>query len=58
MKTNTRRFQTIRIAARACILALAMIGPLAGFAAAQDDGAHRGNTGAGFVLYVSLMRNA
>ena len=58
MTTTTRRFQTIRTAARAGILALAMIGPLAGFAAAQDDGARRGNTGAGFVLYVSLMRNA
>lgn len=58
MKTNTRRFQTIRIAARAGFLAFAMIGPLAGFAAAQDDGAHRANTGAGFVLYVSLMRNS
>ncbi|WP_370322836.1 hypothetical protein [Oricola sp.] len=58
MKTTTRRFQTIRIAIRASVLALAMIGPLAGFAAAQDDGARRGNSGAGFVLYVSLMRNA
>lgn len=56
MKKTTRRFQSIRIAARAGFLALAMIGPLAGFAAAQDDGARRGNTGAGFVLYVSLMR--
>jgi len=58
MKTTTRSFQSIRIAIRAGVLALAMIGPLAGFAAAQDDGARRGNSGAGFVLYVSLMRNA
>lgn len=49
---------TIRIATRAGLLAIAMIGPLAGFAAAQDDGNARGNSGAGFVLYMSLMRNA
>ena len=55
---RTRRYQTLRTATRAGLLALAMIGPLAGFAAAQDDGAARGNSGAGFVLYVSLMRNA
>lgn len=58
MTTRHNRYQALRTAARAGFLALALIGPLAGFAAAQDDGFHRGNTGAGFVLYVSLMRNA
>lgn len=57
MKTNRRRIQTVRTLARTALLALFMIGPLAGFAAAQDDGAHK-LSGAGFVLYVSLMRNA
>ena len=58
MTPKTGFLKNLRIAARAGILAAAMIGPLAGFAAAQDDGLHRGNNGAGFVLYVSLMRNA
>ena len=57
MKTNRRRIQTARTLARTALLALFMIGPLAGFAAAQDDGARK-LSGAGFVLYVSLMRNA
>jgi len=48
--------QSLRIALRAALLAVFMIGPLAGFAAAQDDGARK-LSGAGFVLYVSLMRN-
>lgn len=50
--------QTIRIAARAGMLALFLIGPLAGFAAAQDSGLRHGASGAGFVLYVSLLRNS
>jgi len=48
---------SLRIALRAATLAVFMIGPLAGFAAAQDAG-KRDLTGAGFVLYVSLLRNA
>lgn len=58
MTTNRNSIRTIRTALRAATLALFMIGPLAGFAAAQDDGFHRSNSGAGFVLYVSLLRNA
>ncbi len=57
MNTIRRHRQSIRIATRAAMLAVFMIGPLAGFAAAQDDSARK-LTGAGFVLYVSLMRNA
>lgn len=49
--------QSIRFAIRAATLAVFMIGPLAGFAAAQDA-SKRDLTGAGFVLYVSLLRNA
>lgn len=58
MTLSNGHFRTLRAAARAGLLATAMIGPLAGFALAQEDGAHRGASGAGFVLYVSLMRNA
>jgi hypothetical protein len=49
--------QSLRIAFRAAVLAIFMIGPLAGFAAAQDAN-KRDLSGAGFVLYVSLLRNA
>ncbi|GAB4362455.1 MAG: hypothetical protein Kow0026_26250 [Oricola sp.] len=49
--------QSLRTAARAGLLAVFLIGPLAGFAAAQDAG-KRELSGAGFVLYVSLLRNA
>ena len=55
MKTRNRTIQSIRTMATAAGLALFLIGPLAGFAAAQDHGARK-MTGAGFVLYVSLMR--
>lgn len=55
MKKTSKTFHGIRVAARASAIALLLIGPLAGFAAAQDDGARKAS-GAGFVLYVSLMR--
>jgi predicted NUDIX family NTP pyrophosphohydrolase len=55
MKTHTKGFQTFLAAMRAAVIAVLLIGPLAGFAAAQDDGARKMG-GAGFVLYVSLMR--
>ena len=42
---------------RALTLAAVVIGPLAGIAAAQADGHNLKGKGAGFVLYVSLMRN-
>ena len=55
MKTHGERYQAIRTAMRAGAFAVILIGPMAGFAAAQDDGARK-MSGAGFVLYVSLMR--
>ncbi len=42
---------------RALTFAAVIIGPLAGIAAAQADGQTAKGKGAGFVLYVSLMRN-
>ena len=41
--------------ARALVVAVLFVGPLAGFAVAQDDSA-RGPNGAGLVLYISLLR--
>ncbi|QKV16957.1 hypothetical protein [Oricola thermophila] len=49
--------QSLRTALRAAILAIFMLGPLAGFAAAQDDNARK-LSGAGFVIYMSLLRGA
>lgn len=57
MTAIRNRRQSLRTALRAAILAIFMIGPLAGFAAAQDAN-KRDLSGAGFVLYVSLLRNA
>ncbi|WP_193175836.1 hypothetical protein [Oricola nitratireducens] len=57
MKTGRHTYQSLRILVRAAALAIFMIGPLAGFAAAQDNTARK-LSGAGFVLYVSILRNA
>ena len=57
MKTGRHTYQSLRILVRAATLAIFMIGPLAGFAAAQDNTARK-LSGAGFVLYVSILRNA
>lgn len=51
-----RAMDTMRVCARAALLAALFVGPVAGFAAARaDEGARQGG-GVGFVLYVSLMR--
>ena len=42
---------------RALMIAAVIIGPLAGIAAAKADGHNLKGKGAGFVLYVSLMRS-
>ncbi|WP_158284746.1 hypothetical protein [Oricola cellulosilytica] len=55
MKQTSKTYHRIRVAARASAIAVLLIGPLVGFAAAQDDGIRK-PSGAGFVLYVSLMR--
>lgn len=57
MKTRRHTYQSLRILVRAATLAVFLIGPLAGFAAAQDNNARK-LSGAGFVLYVSILRNA
>ena len=55
MSTHNTWFGSLRTAARMTALAAFLVGPLAGFAAAQDDGINKMG-GAGFVLYVSIMR--
>ena len=55
MKTNSTWLNSVRTAARMAAFAAFLVGPLAGFAAAQDDGINKMG-GAGFVLYVSIMR--
>ena len=57
MKIRRHTYQSLRIFVRAAVLATFLIGPLAGFAAAQDNTARK-LSGAGFVLYVSILRNA
>lgn len=53
---NTRNaLSMFALTARALVVATLFVGPLAGFAAAQD-GAARGPSGAGLVLYISLLR--
>lgn len=56
MLTAYRSSKIVRPTLRAVFLAAFFVGPFAGFsiAASNDNGAQ--NSGAGFVLYVSLMR--
>lgn len=55
MKTRRTGMKTIMTAVRMLAVTLFFVGPLAGFAAAQDDSIH-GPSGAGLVLYISLLR--
>ncbi len=47
----------LRPSLRAAILVAMFVGPFAGFAVAASNANAIQNNGAGFVLYVSLMRN-
>lgn len=56
MKNAYNKSKIIRPTLRAALLVSLFVGPFAGFAiAAANDGAKQ-NSGAGFVIYVSLMR--
>lgn len=54
MKTRTAR-HIFSSTARALAVVAFFVGPLAGYAMAKDNGVH-GPSGAGLVLYVSLLR--
>lgn len=56
MKNAYNNSKILRPALRALLLVTLFVGPFAGFAIAAANDNDRGKNGAGFVLYVSLMR--
>jgi hypothetical protein len=56
LKMKTAYNNYLRPSLRVALLVMLFVGPLAGVASAIANGNSQGSNGAGFVLYVSLMR--